>query len=277
MHLTLLAILLSLMFPVYTPQRRIQTDQNTVSGALTVDEKATPLNYGYVIDYGDGIFIFLTDKPITADEADDTNTLNVIKKKSLRGFRLQIKKRTQKLLEAAGFHETITSAAWIINDLDTLEFENFDEKMVAGRFMSRKTEVWNKKSYTYNVKFKLRVNAPFDPAAVKVIGNGINTEPGKVFAAYHKVIMTGNYEELKQYISESLPEAYRSSESLESAQGFKKMESPVELTMSKVNIHGDSAEITVEGSRRGSKAVGTIKMKLEKGKWKIAGESWKSG
>jgi hypothetical protein len=273
MHLTLFAILLSLMFPVYTPQRRIQADQNTVSGVLTVDGKATQLNYGYAIDYGDGLVIFLTDKPMMHDEADGGYG---IKEKKLRGFKLVIKKKTNKLLEAIAFHEAVTSAAWYIKDLDTLEFQSFDAKTVSGKLLSRKPEQWNGKTYTYDVKFALIVKPPIDSAAVKVTGNGIETAPGKAFAEYHKVAMTGNHLQLGQYFSETIPDSYKSADALESLQGSKKMESPAELTIKKVDIQADSAELVVEGSRGRKNVAGRIKMKLEKGKWRIVEENWKS-
>lgn len=273
MHLTLLAVLLCLMFPAWTHQRSIHADQGTVSGALTVDGKATQLNYGYAIDYGDGLVILLTDKPMTHDEVDGGPD---IRGKSLRGIKLSIKKKTKKLLEAIAFHEAVTSAAWSINDLDTLEFQSLDDKTVSGRLLSRKPEQWNDKTYTYDLKFALPVKPPFDYAAVRVIGNGIETAPGKAFAEYHKVAMTGNYEQLLQYISETIPDSYKSSEELESLQGTKTMMSPVELTMKKVDVQADSAELVVEGRRGRKNVAGTIKMKLEKGKWRIAEESWKS-
>lgn len=273
MHLTLLAVLLCLTVPAYTHQRSIQADQGTVSGALTVDGRATQLNHGYVIDYGDGLVILLTDKPMTHDEVDGGPD---IRGKSLRGFKLSVKKKTNKLLEAIAFHEAVTSAAWSINDLDTLEFQSFDDKTVSGRLLSRKPEQWNDKTYTYDVKFALPVKPPFDSAAVRVIGNGIETAPGKAFAEYHKVVMTGNHEQLGQYISETIPDNYKTSDALESLQGSKKMKSPAELTIKKVDIQADSAELVVEGRRGRKNVAGTIKMKLEKGKWRIVEENWKS-
>ncbi len=273
MHLTLLAVLLCLIFPVCTNQRSLHADQGTVSGALTVDGQATKLNYGYAIDYGDGLVIFLTDKPMMHDEADGGHG---IKEKKLRGFKLVIKKKTKKLLEAIGFHEAVTSAAWYIKDLDTLVFQSLDDKTVSGKLLSRKPDQWNDKTYTYDVKFALTVKPPFDSAAVKVTGNGIETAPGKAFAEYHKVAMTGNYEQLGQYISETIPDNYKTSDALESLQGSKKLKSPVELTIKKVDVQANSAEVVVEGRRGRKNVAGTIKMKLEKGKWRIAEESWKS-
>ena len=273
MRLTLLAVLLCLILPAYTYQRSIHADQGNVSGALTVDGKSTQLNYGYVIDYGDGLVILLTDKPMTHDEVDGGFD---VREKSLRGFKLVVKKKTKKLLEAIGFHEAVTSAAWSINDLDTLEFQSLDDKTASGRLLSRKPEQWNDKTYTYDVKFALPVKRPFDSAAVRVIGNGIETAPGKVFAEYHKVAMTGNYEQLVEYISETIPDSYKTSDALETLQGYKKMGSPVELTVKKVDIQADSAELVVEGRRGRKNVAGTIKMKQEKGKWKVVEENWKS-
>jgi hypothetical protein len=267
MHFTLLAGLLCFMFSACTDQKSTPADPGGVSGTLTVEGKAAQLNHGYVIDYGDGLVIVLTDKQMTHDDVDGGFD---VREKSLRGFKLTVKKKTKELLEGIGFHEAVTSSGWYLPDAGTLQFQNLDDKTVSGRLSSRKPEQWNDKTYTYDVKFSLPVKPPFDYAAVRVIGNGIETAPGKVYAEYHKVVMTGNYEQLGQYISEKVPVTL---EDLASVQGTKKMTGAIELTIKKVDIQADRAELVVEGKRGRKNVAGTIKMKLENGKWKIVEEN----
>lgn len=274
MHLMLFAVLLSLILPACGYREGAQADQSRVSGVLTADGKTTELKYGYVLDYGDSLRIWITDKPMTHDEADGWDN-DVAKSKNLRGLWLGVAKDTKQLEYSYVFHDALAAFPVNIDELGELEFDHFDKNAVAGRLFSSKAASWRDKPYTYDVKFKLAVKPLFDPVAVRVTGQGVETAPGKAFADYHKVAMTGSYEELRQYLSEVALKELKNADSLKEMQNFMKLMKPAELTIKNANVQADTAELTVEGSRGGKMPSATIKMKLEKGMWKIVEEKWK--
>lgn len=258
-----------------------------VSGSLTANGKTFPMTFAaahskknpFDAKKTDTVIVF-TDQELTpAQASDDIELMQAIDAKKLSGFSVEIDP-DKSVISGQVFSPAFKKMNQFSGvGMQKAELTAMTPSRIAGSVSMAKPDDFFDNIYQYSATFDLPVGGkPAMAAAAAPKGAPLPAgggDPGKAYAAYLKVIASGDFAALRKSVSANRAKSMDDPD-------FKKM-FPVIQAMQPKNIKitggavdGESATLIASSKDGGETSNGTINMVREGGAWKVEKESWKS-
>ena len=249
--------------------------QNSVEGSLTVDGTTTPIKHVYFDQYRDEFTVVLTDNPVP-QEMIPFEVSSLSEQGKVRALEFTVSREKKKLLsrmrKGLYFHPVWTRHLDIGNGVLTIS--KFDNTELVGTMTTPSEYESDGHRVSYNISFSVSLKK--EPLTLTITGK--NDPPSQAYAAYCKALLMGDVEEFKKYFpSENLAMLPKDEKELVLGTEFIQDTMMTQMDILNSTISGDTAVLTIKGTRGLSKAEGTVKMVQENGLWKVSEESWKAG
>ena len=249
--------------------------KNSVEGKLTVDGTTTPIKHVYFDQYRDEFTIVLTDNPVP-QEMIPFEVSSLSEQGKVRALEFTVSKEAKKLLgrmrKGLYFHPVWTRHLDIGNGVLTIS--KFDDVELVGTMTTPTEYESDGHRVSYDISFSISLKK--EPLTLTITGK--SDPPSQAYAAYSKAVMKGDVKEFKKYFpSENLAMLPKDEKELVLGLEFIQDTMMTKMEILDSTISGDTAVLTIKGSRGLSTADGTVKMVKENGSWKVSEESWNAG
>jgi len=252
----------------------------TVSGTLTLDGKAYPIQYVRAVtaenpfeETKEDVQITLTD--IVPPEDSDLNELAMAGK--IHGIVVTI--NDQK--EPTGL-VLLGVVAKSGNQVCDFEPVKIDAQVAEGRvFMKEPDEAFGRK-YQFDIKFSTPVKDLVLPPVDEKTGTALPAgggEPGAAYLAYDKAMASGDLKTLLKYAPDDKTKKQMSDPRAKEMLEMMKSIRATGIKILKGFVSGNRATLQVEGKEPegGAKTTAQVRMVKVNGQWCVEKERWKSG
>jgi hypothetical protein len=258
--------------------------ESAVSGFLVVNGNNIKLIHAYV-DEGDPQepIVVLSDKPLPA-EAIPFLSAEVVKKQKVHAIAFSISRKDKKLSKTYNqvyypgkeMHQVgIPEGAAILN------VNRLDAAAIEGKIVTPKPVKLLDITYSFDVSFKVNLGKTSTKpsgksAALEISVTGDTSPPAKAYVGYYKACIAGDVKNIRDFLASKNQKELDSYDKgrREAMIDILKMR-PLKIKIGKPTVTSDKASFAVEGAGADiKKSVGSIKMILEDGKWKVLEDKW---
>jgi hypothetical protein len=243
--------------------------RSTAQGTLEVGGKKTPLSYAYALpERNNETLIILSDKPLNDKELKDVfERIHRVEADSLHTVEVTIDAEKAPMTVSVR-HKALMTRGGGFSSEDTYVSRKSDKGTVAGRFYRKSPGEFEGTAFTYDVTF----TAPIwkEPPPTYSGEAAKNSPQAKVAIAFFKAGRAGDLDGLKKVVvASSIPD-------LEGPMGKEILEmmkfspDPARTKITRVDVHGDSAEVTFQEVTKESTETNTVRVRMEEGKWKVS-------
>ncbi len=241
----------------------------TAHGALEVAGKSTPLEYSYAVPQrNDEMLVILSDQPLSDKELKDVferihraeggdlHLVEVVLDAKLTPISVSIR------------HKAFTTNGGGGSTEDRFEKGKGDKNTIAGRFYRNTPGEFDGVAFTYDAT----VTAPVwkEPAPTYSGAAATSSPQGKAALAFLKAGHTGNVAALKKAVVASSIADLEGPMGKDIIEMMKKGPDPANAKITRVDVNGENAEVTLEQGSKESLETTTIKLVKEHGEWKVS-------
>jgi hypothetical protein len=260
--------------------------ESAASGFLVVNGIKIKLVHAY-IDEGDPHepIVILSDKPLPA-EAIPFLPEKLVKEKKVHAIAFSISRKDQKLTNTYGKvyypgQELGVGMGRVEDGKVTLTIKRLDAAMIQGNIATPKPVKFSDVSYSFDVSFEAGFGKTSDKPSgksalpeISVAGN--DSPPARAYAEYHRGCIEGDIKMIRGFLAaKNLKEFDTSGKEMREAMIDTLKMRPSKIKIGKPTVTSDKASFTVEGTGGDiEKAIGSIKMILENGSWKVLKDKW---
>jgi hypothetical protein len=258
--------------------------ESVASGFLVVNGNKIKLIHAYV-DEGDPQepIVVLSDKPLPA-EAIPFLSAEVVKKQKVHAIAFSISRKDKKLVKTYNqvyYPGKEMHQVGIPEGAATLNVNRLDAAAIEGKIMTPKPVKLPDITYSFDASFKVSLGKKSDnpsgkSAALEISVTGDTSPPAKAYAEYHKACIAGDVKNIRDFLVSKNQKEFDSYDKgrRESMIDTLKIR-PAKIKVGKPTVTSDKASFTVEGAGADiKKAIGSIKMILENGRWKVLDDKW---
>ena len=241
----------------------------TAHGTLEVAGKGSPLEYAYAVPQRNNeMLVILSDQPLADKElkdvferihradADEIHTVEIVLDAKMTPISVSVRHKAFMTSGGGGSSE------------DRFDQKTSDKNSVAGRAYRNSPGEFNGVTFTYDATFTATVwkePAPtFSGAAAK------NSPQGKAALAFLKAGKSGNVASIKKLIVASSIADLEGPMGKDIVEMMKMGPDPAKAKITRVDVSGEHAEVTLEQGTKESMETTTIKLALENGQWKVS-------
>jgi len=249
--------------------------QNSVEGSLTVDGATASIKHIYFDQYREEFTVVLTDNPVP-QEMIPYEVSSLSEQGKMRALEFTVSRETQKLLDrmrkAIYFHPVWTRNIDIGNG--KLTITKFDENNLVGTITTPSEQESDGHRFSYDISFSVSLKKA--PPTLTITGK--SDPPSQAYEAYSKALLKLDVDEFKKYVSRENLQSYPiDQEELVLGLEFARDMMMTNIEILNSNISGNTAVLSMKGSRGLTTSDGTVTMIRENGSWKVSKESWEMG
>jgi len=268
MLLVSIAAIIAILYSPGSAEAQGDLPKKNAHGTLTVAGNATPLDYAYAVrQRNKEILLLLSDQPLDEKELTDVFA---------RGHRADADEihtveitfnQEKQLISVSVLHKAFASHWGGGSTEDRFDPTTFDNTTIAGRAHRASEGEFNDVKYTYDATFSTALWS--EPAPTFTGPAARKSLQAKAALAFLKAGYEGNLDALKKSVVES------SVSELEGENGVKIMEmmklgpDPKTVNVTEVYVKGEDAEVVLVQGTSESMMTTTIKVKQERGVWKV--------
>jgi hypothetical protein len=237
-------------------------------GTLEVSGNKTPLDYAYAVPQGkEEMLVILSDKPLgTKDlkdvferihkaDSDEVHLVEITLDKEKSPISVSVRHKAFKAIGGGGSTE------------DVYEPQEVDKSTVAGRFYRKSPGEFNGVKFTYDATAKATIwkepPPTFSGAAAK------NSPQGKVALAFLRAGHEGNVAAMRKLVTASSIADLDGPMGKDIIDMMKMGPDPRKLKLTRVDVDGETAEVTFEQKVKGGEETTKVGLRLENGEWKV--------
>jgi hypothetical protein len=243
--------------------------RSTAQGILEVGGKKIPLSYAYAVpERNNETLIILSDQSLNDKELKDVfERIHRVEADSLHTVEVTIDAKKVPMTVSVR-HKALMPRGGGFSSEDTYVSRKSDKGTVAGRFYRKSPGEFEGVAFTYDVTF----SAPIwrEPPPTYSGEAAKNSPQAKAAIAFFKAGRAGDLEGLKKVVvASSIPD-------LEGPMGKEILEmmkfspDPAKAKITRVDVQGESAEVTFQEVTKESTETNTVRLKMEEGKWKVS-------
>jgi hypothetical protein len=268
----------------WTKNVQSATQGSSASGLLTLNKENIKLAHACVdLVNPEEPTVVLSDKPLPPDNFSISMLSDsYIRQKKVHAILFSLSPKEKKLSGSLNFFYFPGKKTHFValgNDA-ALSITRFDSTAIVGKYKTPKPVVddFNEVTFSFDASFQVNLGkSKAGPApSKKVTIKGDGSPPAKAYGEYYRACLAGEIDKIREFIAEKERNDFdlNMKESREVVM-YVLTERPSSVEIGTPAIAGDSASFTVHGSMRpGEKATGSVKMVLEKGKWKVREDKW---
>jgi hypothetical protein len=238
-------------------------------GELVVDGRRTPIAYAYAVPQRDGeTLLILTDEPLSDKSIKDVfERIHQADDGKLHSVEMILdSKKTP--ISVSIRHEAIKTRGGGFSSSDHFEPKDSDPNTIAGRIYRTEPGEFFGVAYTFDATF----TAPLwrEPSPTLGGAAAAASPQAKVAIAFFKAGRAGDVAGVKKCVVSSRARDFDGPEGKKLMEVFQFAPDPARAKITRVDVEGDSAEVSFETVSRSSTETSTVKLQLEKGKWKVS-------
>ncbi len=238
-------------------------------GELVVAGRTTPLTYAYAVPQRDGeTLLILTDEPLSDKSIKDVfERIHQADDGKLHSVEMVLDSRKTPISVSIR-HEAIKTHGGGFSSSDHFEPKASDPKTIAGRIYRTDSGEFFGVAYTFDATF----TAPLWREPPPTLGGSAAaaSPQARVAIAFFKAGRAGDVTGVKKCVVSSRARDFDGPEGKKLMEVFQFAPDPATARITRVDVEGDSAEVSFETVSKGSTETSTVRLKLEKGKWKVS-------
>lgn len=258
---------------------RVQAEEGTASGSLTVAGKTTPLKFayaraakGFFDKTKEDVLVILTDVPLSEEALkDEFARHHLAAEGKLHGVEVLLNAERQ-AIGGGLLHEAWKEMSGYVSATGMHVFtpKTFDGKVAEGMLATSKPSDFMSKAFEYKATFSAPIWRRPSPTSS---GTAAAASPqGRATVAFLKASRSGNKAAIRKTMTAEAGKALddpRAQEMIE----LLKMTSPDPATarIEAVDVKGNTAEVTVVEESKDGSVTSTFHLTLEGGQWKVSG------
>lgn len=241
----------------------------TAHGTLEVAGKGSPLEYAYAVPQrNDEMLVILSDQPLADKELKDVfERIHRAEAGEIHIVEVTLD-ATKKPISVSVRHNAFTTRGGGGSTEDRYEEETSDKSTVAGRVYRVSPGEFDGVTFTYDATFTALIwkeSAPtYSGAAAK------NSPQAKAALAFLKAGRAGDVAGIKKTIVAGSIADLEGPMGKDLVEMMKLGSDPAKAKITRVDVNGTSAEVTLEQGTKESMETTTIKLILENGQWKVS-------
>jgi hypothetical protein len=237
-------------------------------GELVVAGKATPLSHAYAIPRRDGeTLLILTDEPLSEKAIKDVfERLHLSDDGKLHAVEILDSKKTP--ISVSIRHDAFRAHGGGFSSYEHFEPKPSEPNSIAGRIYRTEPGEFVGVAYTFDATFTAPIWREPQPTLGAAAAAG--SPQARVAVAFFKAGRTGNVAGVKRCVVSSRVNDFDGPEGKKLMELFQYAPDPARAKITRVDVEGDSAEVSFETKSKNSTETNTVKLKLENGKWKVS-------
>jgi hypothetical protein len=246
-----------------------ESPRGTSHGTLEVGGKGSPLDHAYALPQGnDEMLVILSDQPLGAKELKDVfERIHRAEAGEIHVVEITLD-ATKKPISVSVRHNAFTTRGGGGSTEDLFEESKSDKNTVAGRVHRRSPGEFDGVTYTYDATFTAPVWSEPPPTFSGTAAK--NSPQAKAALAFLKAGRAGDVAGVKKVIVASGVADLDGPMGKEIMEMMKLGSDPAKAKVTRVDVSGETAEVTLEQGTKESMETTTIKLRLEKGEWKVS-------
>ena len=238
-------------------------------GELVVAGRTTSLTYAYAVPQRDGeMLLLLTDEPLSDKSIKDVfERIHQADDGKLHSVEMILdSKKTP--ISASIRHEAIKAHGGGFSSSDRFEPKASDPNTIAGRVYRTEPGEFFGVAYNFDATF----TAPLWREPPPTLGGAAAaaSPQAKMAIAFFKAGRAGDVAGVKKCVVSSRASDFDGPEGKTLMEVFQFAPDPAKAKITRVDVDGDSAEVSFETVSKSSTETSKVKLQLEKGRWKVS-------
>lgn len=243
--------------------------KGTAHGTLAVAGKGSPLDFAYAVPQrNDEMLLILSDQSLSDKELKDVFE-RIHRAEAGEIHIVEITLDTKKNPIAVSVrHKAFTTRGGGGSTEDRFEQKTSDKNTIAGRVYRSSPGEFDGVTYSYDATFTAPIWRKPPPT---LSGEGAKNSPQASAAlAFLKAGRAGDVAGVKKMSVASSIADLDGPMGKDIIEMMKLGPDPAKAKITRVDVHGDNAEVTLEQGTKESMETTTVKLALEKGQWKVS-------
>lgn len=240
-----------------------------VTGQLVVGGKSTPLKYAYAIPQRGGeTLLILTDQPLSDKAVKDVfERIHMSDDGKLHAVEMLLDSK-QTPTSVSMQHEGFKGHGGGFSSSHHFEPAGSDPKTVAGRIYTSAPGEFMDVPYSFDATF----TAPIWHEPAPTLGGtaAARSPQAKAAIAFFKAGRAGDLAGIKKSVVSSKAGDFDGPEGKKLLEMFQFAPDPARARITRVDVQGDTAEVTFETLSKDSTETSTVRLMLEKGQWRVS-------
>lgn len=238
-------------------------------GELVVAGKRTALAHAYAVPQRDGeTLLILTDEPLSEKAIKDVfERLHLSDDGKLHAVEMVLdSKKTP--MSVSIRHDAFRAHGGGFSSSEHFEPKPSEPNSIAGRIYRTEPGEFVGVAYTFDATF----TAPIwrEPAPTLGGAAAAGSPQAKVAVAFFKAGRRGDVAGVKKCVVSDRVREFDGPEGKKLMESFEFAPDPARAKITRVDVEGDTAEVSFETKSKNSTETSTVKLKLENGKWKVS-------
>ena len=243
--------------------------RKTAHGTLEVAGKGSPLEYAYAVPQrNDELLVILSDQPLTDKELKDVfERIHRAEAGEIHTVEIILDAKKQPISVSVRHKEFMTRGGGGSTE-DRYEQTTSDKNTIAGRVYRNSPGEFDGVKFNYDATFTATIWK--EPAPTYSGAAAKNSPQAKAALAFLKAGHTGDVAGVKKLIVASSVADLEGPMGKDIIDMMKLGPDPAKAKITRVDVKGESAEVTIEQGTKESMTTTTIKLTLENGQWKVS-------
>jgi hypothetical protein len=238
-------------------------------GQLVVGDKSTPLNYAYAVPQRGGeTLLIVSDEPLSNKAIKDVfERIHMADDGKLHAVEMLLDSK-QTMTSVSMRHEGFKAHGGGYSSSNHFEPSASGAGSIAGRIYTSEPGEFVGVTYSFDATF----SAPIwrEPAPTLGGAAAVASPQAKAAIAFFKAGRAGDRAGVREQVLSSRAKELDGPEGKRLMEAFQFAPDPARAKVTRVDVAGDTAEVVFEIRSKESTETSTVRLKLEKGRWKVS-------